>query len=416
MNLNPVIVIPTFWCPRRSSAGAASGPIFDYATPVDKPGNLGRCLESLKKVDGLGRVVVLVAAEGGVENQAAERVRGILSSFPDMELAMVAAPELRHIHRRMEQIGMGALASCATLSGYGAIRNLGILAASIFGHDTVIFMSDDVVVDRPDFLERALYGIGAQTPNGGLVTAKTGYYFDAEGDRLARPDKRWYRSSWNKAASFNAYLKPALEGPRLSRANTASASCLVLHAETFGSVSFDPWITRGEDTDYVINCRMYHQDVWLDNKFSVQRMPDERRDMAANFEQDVIRWYYEGRKVEFAKAQIDLMRVEPSTMQPYPGEWMTGKVSRKALITSLMSAIGASEHGEYFRIARSGRKKAAEYARDNCSRYFEFQRQWPMLVRGLWDCTSLATQLSGARHVQSGNPAFTGRFSAVSVD
>ena len=216
MNLNPVIVIPTFWCPRRSSAGAASGPIFDYATPVDKPGNLGRCLESLKKVDGLGRVVVLVAAEGGVENQAAERVRGILSNFPEMELAMVAAPELRHIHRRMEQVGMGALASCATLNGYGAIRNLGILAASIFGHDTVIFMSDDVVVDRPDFLERALFGIGAQTPNGGLVTAKTGYYFDAEGERLARPDKRWYRSNWNKAASFNVYLKPALEGPRLS--------------------------------------------------------------------------------------------------------------------------------------------------------------------------------------------------------
>ena len=84
--------------------------------------------------------------------------------------------------------------------------------------------------------------------------------------------------------------------------------------------------------------------------FSVQRMPDERRDMAANFEQDVIRWYYEGRKVEFAKAQIDLMRVEPSTMQPYPCD------------------------------------------------------------------LPLATQLSGARHVQSGNPAFTGRFSAVSVD
>lgn len=414
MNLNPVIVIPTYWCSRRGSSNAAA--VFDYATPVDKPGNLARCLESLRRVDDLGRVIVLVAAEGGVENQAAERVRDILTNFPEMELAMVAAPELRHIHRRMEQIGMGALASCACLNGYGAIRNLGILAASIFGHDTVIFLDDDVIVDRPDFLERAVYGIGAQTPNGGLVTAKTGFYLDEEGAMFAKPDKRWYRSSWNKAASFNSYLKPSLEGPRLSRANTASASCMVLHAETFGSVSFDPWITRGEDMDYVINCRMYHQDVWLDNKFSVQRMPGERRDGVVSFEQDVVRWYYENRKVEFAKAQIDLMRVDPSSLMPYPGEWLTGKISRKALVTSLLCAIGAPEHGEYFKFARSGRKRAAEYARDNCSRYFEFQRQWPTLVRGLWSCTPLAAQLSGARHVQSGNAAFTGRFSAVSVD
>ncbi len=416
MNLNPVIVIPTYWCSRRGSANAAASAAFDYATPVDKPGNLARCLESLSRVEGLGRVIVLVAAEGGVENQAAEKVRDILSRFSGMELAMVAAPELRHIHRRMEQIGMGALASCACLSGYGAIRNLGVLAASIFGHDTVIFLDDDVVVDRPDFLERALYGIGAKTPNGGLVTAKTGYYYDDQGDRLAKPDKRWYRASWNKAASFNAYLEPALKGPRLSRANTATTSCLVLHAETFGSVSFDPWITRGEDLDYVINCRMYHQDVWLDNKLGVQRLPTSRRESPAHFEQDIIRWYYESRKVEFGKAQIDLMRVDPSSMMPYPGEWLTGKVSRKAFLTSLASAIGAPEHGEYFKIMRSGRKKAATYARDNCSRYFEFQRQWPMLVRGLWACTPLATQLSGARHVQSGNPAFTGRFSAVQVD
>ena len=162
MSLNPVIVIPTYWCSRRGSTNAAAAAGFDYATPIDKPGNLARCLGSLTRVNGLGRVVVLVAAEGGVENQAAERVRDILSKFPSMELSMVAAPQLRHIHRRMEQIGMGALASCACLTGYGAIHNLGVLVASIFGHDTVVFLDDDVVVDRPDFLERALYGIGAK--------------------------------------------------------------------------------------------------------------------------------------------------------------------------------------------------------------------------------------------------------------
>lgn len=414
MNLNPVIVIPTYWCSRRTTAAQLNA-VYDYVTPIDKPSNLSRCLESLQKVEGLGRVIVLVVAEPSIENQASERVREILAKFPSMELALVAAPELRHIHRRMEQIGMGALASCACLNGYGAIHNLGVLAASIFGHDTVIFMEDDVVIDRPDFLERAVYGIGAQTPSGGIVTAKTGYYYGDDGERIAKPETRWYRKGWDTSRDFNAYMEPALKGPRLSRANTASGSCLVLHADTYGRVSFDPWIPRGEDMDYVINCRMYNQEVWLDNKLSVQRLPRERQDAAANFRQDMTRWFYEGRKVEFAKAQIDLMQVDPSSMAPYPGMWLTKKISRKALFTCLKSMLGTSERGEYFYLARKGRKEASEYARDNCSRYFEFQRQWPALVRGMWDCTPLATQLSGARRVQSGNPSFTGRFSAVTI-
>lgn len=414
MSLNPCIVIPTYWCANRRKNGDATA-VYDYITPVDKPGSLGRCLDSLQQVNGLCRVIVLVVSEPSVENQASERVRATLAQYPSMEVAMVGAAELRHIHRRMDQIGMGALATCACLTGYGAVHNLGILAASIFGHDTVIFMEDDVIVDRPDFLDAALEGIGSQTPTGALLSAKTGFFFNAEGERMAPREKRWYRRGWDTSKDFNAYMGPALKGPRFTRANSASSSCLVLHADTYSRVSFDPWIPRGEDTDYVISCRMYNRDVWLDNKLSIQRMPRERMDTAKNFQQDMLRWFYESRKVEFVKTQIDLMQVDPASLAPYPGPWLTKGISRRAFFTCINSAIGAPEHGEYLRLALGGRKEAAEYARDNCGRYFDFQRQWPALVRGLWSCTPLATQLSGARNVQSANPSFTGRFSAVQI-
>lgn len=414
MSLNPCIVIPTYWCNTRRKANEANA-VYDYITPIDKPGSLGRCLESLQNVDNLCRVIVLVVAEASVENAASERVRNALAQFPNMEVAMVGAAELRHIHRRMEQIGMGALASCACLDGYGAIHNLGILAASIFGHDTVIFMEDDVIVDRPDFITAALEGIGQQTPSGSLLSAKTGYFLNAEGERMAQREKRWYRRGWDTSKDFNAYMEPALKGPRFTRANAASSSCLVLHADTYSRVSFDPWIPRGEDTDYVISCRMYNRDIWLDNKLSVQRIPRQRMDTADNFQQDMLRWFYESRKVEFGKTQIDLMQVDAASMSPYPGRWMTKAISRRALGTCILSAIGAPEHGAYLKLAFGGRKEAATYARESCSRYFEFQRQWPTLVRGLWSCTPLATQLSGARYVQSASPSFTGRFSAVQI-
>ena len=82
MNLNPAIVIPTYWCGRRGSGGSAGSPVYDYVTPVDQPGNLSRCLDSLQRVEGLGRVIVLVAAVPGTENQAAEKVREILGRYP----------------------------------------------------------------------------------------------------------------------------------------------------------------------------------------------------------------------------------------------------------------------------------------------------------------------------------------------
>ena len=41
-------------------------------------------------------------------------------------------------------------------------------------------------------------------------------------------------------------------------------------------VAFDPWITRGEDTDYLLNLRMYGADVWFDNKWFDNRWFDNR--------------------------------------------------------------------------------------------------------------------------------------------
>ena len=70
MNLNPVVVIPTYWCGRRSTYSVNRGVVYDHMTPIDQPGELPRCLDSLRKVVGLDRVVLLVASEPGVENQA----------------------------------------------------------------------------------------------------------------------------------------------------------------------------------------------------------------------------------------------------------------------------------------------------------------------------------------------------------
>ena len=83
--------------------------------------------------------------------------------------------------------------------------------------------------------------------------------------------------------------------------------------------SFDPWVTRGEDIDYVINVRMHGGDVFIDDEWKALHLPPEPVSEALRFRQDVYRFVYEHRKIEFAKSQVDLRQVTPKSMAPYPG-------------------------------------------------------------------------------------------------
>lgn len=412
MNLNPAIVIPSFWCGRRSTHSINRGVVYDHMTPIDQPGELARCLESLRHVEGVDRIILLVASEPGIENQAAERVRAIADHFMDLNIVIIGDAEMRHIHRRFEQVGVGEYKGAACLTGYGAIRNLGLIVASIFGHDTVVFVDDDEVIPNSDFLERAVHGIACKTPTGSIITAKTGFFYDSYDSPKAPEDKPWYDHFWNKAADFNDYIENALRGPRLSRSNVCCGGCMVLHADSYGNIAFDPWIARGEDLDYLINCRMYGNDVWFDNQFSLRHLPPEGAQHSGRFEQDVYRWFYEVRKIEFAKTQIDLMQVTPSTLDPYPGPWLEPSIHRRARLTAYLRAIGHKEHAEYLRIGNKTIKDAGEFARENCANYFELQHQWPNIVRAMWSNSALATQLGG-HGMQSSSANYTGRLSSI---
>ena len=395
MDLNPVIVIPTFWSSLRSSARRDIS--YDYSTPIDKAGELSRCLESLSLLAGAPRIILLVVADPSITTQAYEKVSVIANHFQSLNTVVVGENELGHIHRRFEQMGIGALSQCASLTGYGSIYNFGILVASIFGHDTVIMMDENDTVCDADFIEKALQGIGSSTPNGTVLAAKTGYRVDASGDYLLPEDKRWYRRNWNFTHPFNEYMHNVMKGPRMSVAQTAYSGCMVLHADVFGRVAFDPWIPRGQDLDYVINAQMYNLDVWCDNQLRVKSVVPLLKQDSESFERSMQRWFYENRKVEFAKAQIDLMQIDPKALMPYPGSWLTKKVGHRAFLTCLKSLIGDKEHFTYFRLAFAGRKEAGNLARTNCARYFEFQQQWPAIVRGFWNNVALSAQISSVR-------------------
>ena len=391
--MNPGIVIPTYISARRRKEGGNLLATYDHTTPFTQPGELPRCLKSLVKVEDVGQIVILVVSEPSIEVQAAEKVQSIAAQFPSLNIVVIGAPEHALIQQRMEQLGVGRLGREIGLTGYGAIRNLGLVVANTLGFDSVVFIDDDEVIEDSAFLHNAMYGLGKLTKKGIPILAKSGFYYNSENNYYSLSQNRWYNHFWQQGKAFNKWISKAMQGPRLSRSNHVCGGCFVLHKEAFKRLSFDPWITRGEDLDYMLNLRMYGSDIWFDNEWSLVHLPPESTSEGMRFRQDIYRWLYEYRKMEYSRTQIDLLQVKPTSLEPYPGPFLEAGIERRIKITAFLRSLARPDKKAYRKAAKAATGEATTYAQRNCSKYFEFQYVWPELMARIEDDQILRSAL-----------------------
>lgn len=408
----PCLIIPTFWTRRRGRVSENPLLAYDHPTPVDSEGTLGACLRSLENVEGLGKVVLIVAAtDPSIEHQAEDRVRDILEDFPNIDALVFGPAELGSLHRRLEQLEFADMIHGVSLVGYGAVRNVGLMAAAVLGCESVVFLDDDQIITDPQFLARATEGLGEHTEKGKVILAKTGYYTDESGRYQSYAKPHFSDAFWRKDDAFNHALSIVGAPPRIKVSPIAFGGCMALHRDIFVNVSFDPWVMRGEDVDYVINARMHGADVFMDGEWSVVHNPPKLPSEALQFRQDVYRFIYEHRKIEFAKSQVDLRQVTAESLMPFPGHFLGSSVTWRALLTSILKGFSTKEGGSYLRIARVALSQAGEYARQNCNNYFDFQRRWPMLLDRIWEDVALQPLFTGERKVD--RTTITGRFPVI---
>ena len=391
--MNPVVIVPTYISARSRGEGGSMLTTYDHTTPLAAPGELPRLLESLQKVRGLGQVIVLVVSEPSIEKKAEQKVQRAVDAFPDLSVDVVGVSELALVQQRFEQLGLGKLSKEIGLAGYGAVRNLGLVVAHVLGFDAVVFLDDDAVVDDADFLQKAAYGLGKLTRKGIPILAKTGFYYNAEGTYLSMSQDKWYNHFWQQGKAFNEWIEKAMRSPRLSRSNHVCGGCLALHKEAFKRLSFDPWIARGEDLDYMLDLRMYGSDIWFDNQWSMRHLPPATKSEGTRFRQDIYRWLYEFRKMEYSRSQIDLLQVKPASLEPYPGPFLEPGILRRIRTTAFLRSLARPDKKAYRQAASAATGEASLYAERNCSKYFEFQFIWPELMARMEDDQILRSAL-----------------------
>lgn len=380
--VNPVIIIPTYWSDGTSQGPGTGITVYDHVSDLAGSGELARCLNSLGNITNICRIVLLVVATPGAEERAREKVWDIATRFGDFDMLVVGQPEMDALHERLGQFGFGGKEDAVSLTGYGAIRNAGLLIAAALGHTEVLFIDDDELVDDRDFIEKGLFGLGKLTRRGIPVLAKTGFFLNRRSRYTAGYRKQWYNIAWKQDELFDAWMEQAMEGARIKPSQVACGGCLAIHQEAWRRVAFDPWIARGEDLDFLLNMRMFGFDVWLDREWSLRHHPPQSVNETARFRANIYRWVYEQHKIAYARTQGDLLPIDPEKLMPYPGTMLKMQISRKLHTTALIRSMGMSERSGYLQ-AMSSCKDAERYAQRNCGRFFPFLYEWPELVQAV---------------------------------
>ncbi|MCL2491543.1 MAG: hypothetical protein FWE87_02185 [Coriobacteriia bacterium] len=415
--MSSMIVIPTFWTKpagtrKRTTRTNVEIP-YGNATCLNDPNPpLVRMLESLRKVRGIDQIAVIVrTTDPSLEVRADERVRELLRDFEDLDIFVMGPAERGSLERRLEQLEMNFLIPAITQESYGATRNLGLIVAAVAGCDHAIMLDDNEVIESANFLETALYGLGQKFESGVSCLAKTGYYIDELGRWQREESSDFTDLFWKPATAFNQAMAAQLKPPRLQPASLAFGGAMALHHDIFMRVAFDPWIGRGEDTDYLINARMHGHDVYFDDEWSVTKYTGSAGDALTRFKQDAFRFVYEHRKLEFAKSQVDLRQVSINSISPYPGAFIDSRVGWRAFMTGLLKLVKSDDRPGYFAAGRSALTKASDYARDNCASYFAFQRAWATMMERIWEDVALGPLFFGGRAPD--RTALTGQFKSI---
>lgn len=389
--MKTIMMIPSYWS-REAAVGWQPGDmIYDHPTPMDEKGTLSRTLESLQILENTNFTLIILACAtaADIEQEVETRVREIvLEADPPVETYVISHSHLDRIHKVLEASDRGDLTEVLSLRGYSNIRNMCLYIPYVLGAERAILIDDDEHFDDPAFVDKAIEFIGSRFM-GQTIDGVAGFYLNAKGSYYDDvPEEIHWMTYWDRFGSKREAFDKIIPGePRMKLTPFAFGGCMVIHRSLFRTVPFDPRITRGEDTDYVLNARMFGFNFFLDNQLSIQHRPPEKSHPTwQRFREDIYRLLYSKAKIDGQTEQVNMTLVEAEDLDPYPGEFLRDTLDDKILKTNLILALDyladdrVEDTKETIRNIWLARTKANPS--DNpFEAYLVFQRRWRELRR-----------------------------------
>ena len=393
--MRAIVTIPTYWTWPQGTPPRPSDAIFDHPTPVDGISTLPRLLDSLLAAQrGLpfDVLVVVGVVDMALGARAEARVREILAAYGDPIRVGHTAPDMSRptpswlfvppadivsLGKALERAGFPP----ETLSPhtYPGIRNVHLIIPYLLGYDLVIALDDDESIP-PDYFRRVQEALDANT-SGGIA----GLYLDTRGDPYLPTASRTGNIFLDKAHWMNDALRDVLRADaRWVSTLVGFGGNMVVSRSLIQRVGFDPYITRGEDIDYILNAALVGVKFVLDRELYITHMPPRQYDVHpyAKLAQDVRRFLYEREKLRLARSERGEWEImEELFRSPYPGRFLADDVEEHALVA--LRALADEDAIHLWGTPEAIVEQAVERARALAPHYTAFASTWNTLISNL---------------------------------
>lgn len=389
--MKTVMVIPTYWSREKAVGWQPGDIVYDHPTPIDQKGTLSKMLESIQVLEDRDFSIVVLACSTApdIEKDVEQRVlEVVLEVDPPVETSVISHSHLHEMHEVLRRAERDDLLDLLSLSGYSNIRNMCLLIPYVLGAEIAVLIDDDEYFDDPAFISKAREFIGSRFM-GQTIDGVAGYYLNAKGTYYDDvPEEIHWMTYWDRFGSKREAFDKVIPGdPRLKLTPFAFGGCMIIHRSLFRSVPFDPRLTRGEDTDYVLNARMYGFNFFLDNELYIQhRPPPKIHPTWQRIREDIFRLLYSRAKIDGQTEQVNMTLVTAEDFDPYPGEFLKDTLDDKILKTNLILALDylskdrVTDAQETIRNIWLAQTKAIPVENPFVA-YLKFQRRWRALRR-----------------------------------
>jgi len=384
-----VIVVPTYWSrvkPHKEDL------VYDHPTPLNESGTLGRLLESLRVLTDRDFRVIIISCPTTplIGKEVKDKVDKIVDPFrKDYEILHFSYPDLLYFHSLAKENGKSEYIPYINIEGYSNIRNMCLILPHILEVDVSILIDDDEVFEDPDFIKKAMEFIGKDE-----IFAVAGFYLQAHGGYKFTGRRDWWKIFWDNTGAMNKAFELIDDPPRLKDTPFVFGGNMIVHRNMFTRVSFDPYISRGEDIDFLCNAKSKGLKFLLDNQLGVKHLPPEGKNpLWLKMREDIKRFIY--MKVKLKKNDYPV----ENTM-PYPGYFLTNSLYFKIVVTNVILSFRSlfrGKIGESFQFLKNIILifKYRKTAYSNYLKFKEMESNWQDFMRWIAENSDTLKQIIG---------------------
>ncbi len=387
------MVIPSYWGRVKSEGWKEGDAVYDHPTPLDEEGTLKRAIESINilKDKDFNLIILAAATASDIEKEVEEKVNKIVSSVKtDIKIDVFSHSHLNKIHNFFNNNSMNEFTELLRLRGYSNIRNLCLFLPFLQESDIALLIDDDEIFEDSDFISKAKEFIGKEY-EGDIIHAIAGYYIQEDNDFLVKKKMKPYMVYWDKFDKMNEGFKNIIgKEPRIKKTPFVFGGNMVIDSHLFKKIPFDPYVTRGEDIDYLMNIKMFGYEFYLDNKLSIKHLPPPKPHPTwRRIREDIYRFMYEREKIRLQTENKGMNLVKAEDFDPYPGAFLKDDLEEKIIKTNEILAL------EYL---SEGKQEDAKESLNNMLiksellkmgnpflNYLKIQKKWETMIRIIED-------------------------------